>query len=365
MKRKLALVSSLYVVLIGCTAHAMQQFPVENLKITVSRIRNTYSSEEITPDMLREYAVAPTGWLARHHDQLAQLTHFPSTDGGAVSPVKQLREAYRTKRQLVTSLGMQAMTKNHANYVFRVLGGPVVKIAGYQRYWNLLAHYMLDKGDFCRDAHYKDEGVQHATINHGLVSVIPTYQTVSHYAYSLLAQDAIQRYNLQHLTQPRTNLVVLDPDEPVDDNNVIIVQECVSNTTLHAFIEKGGILGEDHMHDMATFCYAVEPPALDDIRISRDTSGRLCLKVLGLAQSQHDPPSYFFKKGHPTEDIGVTSARNRSRANTSLITFANIIGQRTFGKVHLQRLKSAVKDTPLYFKTANEHIDQKLREYKE
>lgn len=63
---------------------------------------------------------------------------------------------------------------------------------------------------------------------------VPTYQTMSQYAYYLLIQEAIARYHLHTITVPRTELLQITPG-PASDETCIIIQEKIAKKSLHKF----------------------------------------------------------------------------------------------------------------------------------
>lgn len=271
---------------------------------------------------------------------------------------------------MLANLDVQSL-EAHANYVFRIPDGTqVVKIAGPgNRFFNLLSNYALGETDVSRVALYEDKSIRHKTVNDGVVKEVPTYQTLSRYAYYLLGLQANGWYGMSHVTQPQTNLVVLDPVKPIDDGNVVVVQEYVEGPTLHDFIKEGGTLEAGHMLDMETFCENVEPFDLGNpgnIRVKYDASGKPLLSILDLEQPNCVPPAGFFKNGSGKE-VGPAAAveYNRSLANGSLIGFADTVRQGASGKAHLKMLKCSADSSSSYFASAIAQIDQKLSEYKE
>lgn len=192
---------------------------------------NTYRGIILEPRTFAQWVAQPAPataaavrlWAQQNSTLLERLLMMPPQ-------LSQSLRLYEENQRLLKSNQLRNLSIH--NYVFALPEHPqhYIKISGQQqRAVNIIAgsghENILNAARLYVDTQ-QINSLMHRTSIIDTVTCMPTYQTISHYAYYLRAQEATTRYNLNTIHVARTEVVQIKPGEICDDT-CIIVQEKV------------------------------------------------------------------------------------------------------------------------------------------
>jgi len=202
-------------------------FEHSSKEVPESRSYRMYRGEAITPESLNRIAPKLAGKLG---DKLSPedrelLEKLLKRRG----PLSKTMDEHSENCEALKEKDIENLSDY--SYVFRLGSLPkyLVKISGPVHRW----HNLKRRAGYS----YNDK----LTLEQmDKVEIVPTYQTVSAMAYTLMLREAIKEQNLDTLEAPETYLLSTIEGEVSDDYAVIVQRECLGCRSLKDHMEQDG-----------------------------------------------------------------------------------------------------------------------------